>query len=203
RVADHHAARPVVDLHRDTAGALLLVVRRVPLVVEPRVAQHAAGAEHRHQERKREQDRRPAVAPAPLLPLADAPLVPPAQPLLRRRPPVAVRIRAKVQVVHELPRTISPGGLPANRSASSAACSSTAAAAWSPTVRAARPGPPPARRPRSAGTVVSLSPYTRTAPAGGRPASRTATLRAASAAGPSRPDSDVASPTTTSFASCS
>src|SRR5690606_35753050 len=138
-----------------------------------------------------------------LLPLADAPLVPPAQPLLRRRPPVAVRIREKVQVVHELPRTISPGGLPVNRSASSAACSSTAAAAWSTTLRAARPRTPPARRPLSAVTVVSLSSYNRTVPSGRRPASRTANLRAASAAGPSRPDSDVGSPTTTSIASCS
>jgi hypothetical protein len=91
RRRDHRAAGAVLDLDGDAAGALAVVVRGVALVVEPRVSEHAAGAEHRDQERHGEQGGGTAVAPAALLPSAGAPLIAPAVPLVVRRA-FAVRV---------------------------------------------------------------------------------------------------------------
>ena len=76
------------------------------------------------------------------------------------------------------------------------------AAAWSTTARCRRPATPLSRSVRCASTVVSRSSTRRTGTGATRAATRRY-LRARAAAGPSCPDSDRGSPTTTSTASCS
>jgi hypothetical protein len=97
----------------------------------------------------------------------------------------------------------SPGGLPLPRSASSAACRSTAAAALSTTCRLARSSFPPWRSAPCATAVVKRSSNIRTGIGAIRAASSAANPRASAAARPSRPDKEVGSPTTTSMAPCS
>src|SRR6266702_792034 len=97
-------------------------------------------------------------------------------------------------------RTSWPGGRPVARSASSAACSKTAAAAASTTWRRARASLPPRRSASCASVVVNRSSNSRTGTGASRPARSAANSLAPAAAAPSRPDSDVGSPTMISIA---
>ena len=92
-------------------------------------------------------------------------------------------------------------GWPVERSVSSALWSSSAAAAWSTTVRRALPSRPPRRSASWARTVVNRSSTSRTGTGATRAASAAAKPRASAADFPSRPDRPVGRPTTTSMAS--
>ncbi len=99
--------------------------------------------------------------------------------------------------------TRSPGGAPVLRSRSRAVCRISTAAAWSTTARCRLPATPLSRSVRCASTLVRRSSTRRTQTGAMRAATTAAYLRARAAAGPSSPESDRGSPTTTPTAACS
>src|SRR5689334_1120518 len=99
--------------------------------------------------------------------------------------------------------TSSPAGSPVERSASSAPCRMTAAAALSTCVRRCHDPRPRWRSASCAITVVNRSSTSRTGNGASRVARDSANALAVAAAVPARPDRPVGNPTMTSMAPCS